>query len=708
MPPNTVEITVQAKTDLKKAHDEVKGFGSAVHSAMSVAEGVGLEKLFEKGIEGAKEAILEYAKYGEEVRKIQKLTGESAEDASRLLHATHELGIEFDTVARGMGIFSKNMLVVAEGEAGFTDGINTTKKVLESLGIQVTDTSGAIRPMKDLLLDLSAVFEKMPDGPTKTGLAMQLFGRGGTAMLPLLNQGAKGIEELNAAADKLGLTLSQKDVDAAHEFTMANREMNAAIKGMEISVGRELLPSLTLLAQAFTKGLESGENFTKFMKGAAFMLGAIWMDAMTLISNAIMSAFEAAINFIIHQINSLGDKIKVPDFVPGVGGNRVIPKIEDASLGRSDLADPMEGFRKLFPELGHNIKDVNDETKKTNPTLKDFSQEQKDLAKRVKESAEFLKLLEKGEVSLDAARKAGLITTSKYYGPGGTQEGAKQAGALEGYAAVKKAIEDTNEANFEYVKTLSKVAEMLKENVDVGKDYILGLENETKAKLDAAAAELFGKGTKEQVALQLQIDTLAKAILDREVKGHTRDNDPQIRYMEAQQKALELLLRQQQAGSKVREDTIKYHDRTIPSDAEQEKKAKELTKMMAITTEDIRDLSRATKKDMVPAMDAARGAFNLSRDAARELGDLAFRGVLIPKSYDVAAAYDGIVAAANTDVDAINAHALAARAAADKLNEIASMPTPTPGPAPSIGSPDSGGPPPPGNPVAHAMHRMGM
>lgn len=36
----------------------------------------------------------------------------------------------------------------------------------------------------------------MPDGAEKSALAMQLFGKNGMAMLPFLNKGAAGIQEL--------------------------------------------------------------------------------------------------------------------------------------------------------------------------------------------------------------------------------------------------------------------------------------------------------------------------------------------------------------------------------------------------------------------------------------------------------------------------------------------------------------------------------
>jgi hypothetical protein len=48
-------------------------------------------------------------------------------------------------------------------------------------------------------------FKNMDDGPKKVALAMQLFGRSGKELIPILNLGSKGIEQLNQKLDEYGV-----------------------------------------------------------------------------------------------------------------------------------------------------------------------------------------------------------------------------------------------------------------------------------------------------------------------------------------------------------------------------------------------------------------------------------------------------------------------------------------------------------------------
>ena len=49
------------------------------------------------------------------------------------------------------------------------------------------------KSMKEALMEQSAIFQTMPTAFRKTARAVELFGRSGTAMIPLLNQGPKAL-----------------------------------------------------------------------------------------------------------------------------------------------------------------------------------------------------------------------------------------------------------------------------------------------------------------------------------------------------------------------------------------------------------------------------------------------------------------------------------------------------------------------------------
>src|SRR5204862_7584712 len=117
---------------------------------------------------------------GGEVLKRQRYTGATAEEASRLRFAAKQSGIDVDTMTKSLGLLSKNL-------AG-------TK--LDKLGLGLKDASGKALPLNDSLLKIAERFQSMANGPEKTALAMQLFGKSGAQLIPFLNKGADGIAEL--------------------------------------------------------------------------------------------------------------------------------------------------------------------------------------------------------------------------------------------------------------------------------------------------------------------------------------------------------------------------------------------------------------------------------------------------------------------------------------------------------------------------------
>lgn len=745
--PNIVEIIIDGKDkfsdvsadvrrEVKGLERDAEGMGQKIQGAMNIAAaatiaaGVGI-------VAGVLKASQAYAQYAERIRDVSIKTGESAENASRLVNAADDVGVSYEALSKGLNVFSRNMVQVQEQEAGFSTSLTNNQKVLESLGITVTDFNGQIRPTKDLLEDLSEVFSHMPDGPTKTGLAMQLFGRGGTEMIEFLNQGKSALQASYAEADKWGQILSGKDVEAAHQFTLAQRDMNDAVESMTIKIGQKAIPVLTELSRAFTHGMESEKNFEQFMKAGAFAIAALWTDAMILVSNAIISGFESAINYVIRKVNSLSDKLRVPDFVPGVGGDRLFPEIQETSMKRQELVDPMEGFRSAFPDITKQVAEGGDAAKKAAPDMAAYAEKIKAQGVAAKNAKELLDALTKGEVTLAMARKNGLGADG-----GNFVEIAKKAGALEGFAAWRQGVLDADEAAYNSVKTLSRIAELYQQNADAGRDYVLVLEREQRDKINAAMADVFGKPTREQNSLNLQIDQLELAIeransgsggrgtrygpndpanrgfaADPNVSGTANrhwngyawesgpgggGSPPPVAAMEAQKRMLEGQLRQSQLVTRILEDGVKVNDRSALTGGEQATKARELSRAMLETTSSMRDLSTKNRKDIIPSMDEMRRGMVETRDASRVLSDDAFRHNLIPKSYDVAGAFDAINAAAS-------ALEGGARAAAAELNSVkAPGPAPAPGPTPHIKPPNVGDGGLSPSPFGAAMHGMGF
>lgn len=114
---------------------------------------------------------------------------------------------------------------------------------LASLGISAVNASNQMRPVDQLMMDVADKFAAMPDGANKTALAMNLFGKSGADLIPMLNMGREGLSQYAATIDKDLAAASDKFNDALNAITKA-------LAGPFNDIIAKLLPVLEKVALA--------------------------------------------------------------------------------------------------------------------------------------------------------------------------------------------------------------------------------------------------------------------------------------------------------------------------------------------------------------------------------------------------------------------------------------------------------------------------
>ena len=114
---------------------------------------------------------------------------------------------------------------------------------------------------------LADAFKKLPNGIDKAALAQKLFGRAGQGLLPILNQGAEGMNEQLKEAEKLVPPVA-KNASAAKDLMQQQRALAAMTMGLKVTIGTALIPILsaaarilTPLAAGFTQAMSHSEAF---------------------------------------------------------------------------------------------------------------------------------------------------------------------------------------------------------------------------------------------------------------------------------------------------------------------------------------------------------------------------------------------------------------------------------------------------------------
>lgn len=185
--------------------------------------------------------------------------GTSAKNLSTLEYAAKRGAVEAD-------VFEKGLIKLAKSAADTASGTGTAAKGFEHLGISVKNADGTLKSTDQLLKETATQFAKYEDSAQKTAVAVNIFGKSGADLIPLLNLGAAGIEELQERARDLGLEISNETAAAAGRFNDAFDDLRALVRGVGNDIATEALPHLIKLSEAFVdagiKARESGAGYS--------------------------------------------------------------------------------------------------------------------------------------------------------------------------------------------------------------------------------------------------------------------------------------------------------------------------------------------------------------------------------------------------------------------------------------------------------------
>lgn len=128
------------------------------------------------------------------------------------------------------------------------NGGKTQAEAFERLGVSLTDSAGKLKTSEQLFAEIADIFQRLPAGVEKSALAMELFGRSGAKLIPLLNGGAEGLEQLRKEAEALGLVIGSEQAVQSEAFNDNMTRIGKVSEGAGNQIARELLPSLVQLS----------------------------------------------------------------------------------------------------------------------------------------------------------------------------------------------------------------------------------------------------------------------------------------------------------------------------------------------------------------------------------------------------------------------------------------------------------------------------
>lgn len=291
---------------------DVKTSGEALRAMKAQQESL---KQVEKSIQSAQDAVKQFAigfaaafSVGAVVENI-KATITAMDQAADSAQA---LGVSVKTLSEWSYAASMSGSNAEELSAGIR-GLSKTMAEFEGKGTKATKvlTEFGVKAGDDVdtaLTKIAEGFSKLPDGLNKTALAMDVFGKSGAKLIPMLNEGAEGIEALKQEANDLGIVLDSGSSAAAQAFGDNLDKINEKVQGLTIQLAKGLLPALVSISEEWARVSERGSAFRsigEYIGEVLVRLNAAFIGA----GASILAAGQA-----LYGLVKAGDQFLAKDF----------------------------------------------------------------------------------------------------------------------------------------------------------------------------------------------------------------------------------------------------------------------------------------------------------------------------------------------------------------------------------------------------------
>jgi hypothetical protein len=222
---------------------------------------------------GAAVGIFEVAKStaeaGTDIEKTAIRLGTTTDALQLLRGAAGKSNVDVEALDIGLGKMAVNIgKVISAKKKGGAGGLVGEVGGIQLLGTGKGGGAGAqVDPFKHLGLDakdlakqkpeeqvgrISDAINKLKTHSEKAAASVQIFGKGGLALLPLIEKGSAGQAELFAQIRASGNLLSADTIENSKRFHLALLASEGALKSVKNTLGAALLPVVTDVLGKFT------------------------------------------------------------------------------------------------------------------------------------------------------------------------------------------------------------------------------------------------------------------------------------------------------------------------------------------------------------------------------------------------------------------------------------------------------------------------
>jgi hypothetical protein len=247
------------QNSLNSASKKLKSFGASVGKI-----GAGLSAVGTAITAPILLAAKNFADFGDNLDKISARTGVAVESLSELGFAAEQSGASVEALEKGIRGMQRGVFDASRGTGEMLQAI-------EKLGLEFKDLEG-LSP-EEQFQKIGDRLGQVEDDSIKAGIAMKVFGRAGSELIPLFGN----IKKLRDEAKALGITLTTEDAKSAAELTDSMNRLNRVLLATKVAIGSAVAPMLSELSTRLA--YVSGEVITFIKANKEFIVSALKVGA---------------------------------------------------------------------------------------------------------------------------------------------------------------------------------------------------------------------------------------------------------------------------------------------------------------------------------------------------------------------------------------------------------------------------------------------
>lgn len=240
----------EANKDIEETTKNAGGLGEKLKAGITTAAkwGTGIAAGATAAAAGVMKVAMNSAAAADEVDKMSQKIGISKEGYQEWSYVLGQNGMDISSLQMGMKTLVTQM-------DGVVNGTASSIEMFDALGLSVYDSTGALKDQETMMNEVMVALADMPNGTEKARLATELFGRSGSELMPMLNQGSAAFLDLTQRAHDLGLIMSDETVTAGVVLGDTMDDVKQSFGMVATELGAQLMPLVQMALEWVIKNM---------------------------------------------------------------------------------------------------------------------------------------------------------------------------------------------------------------------------------------------------------------------------------------------------------------------------------------------------------------------------------------------------------------------------------------------------------------------